>query len=204
RTISGAVFDLYSYNGTGDAGNLANYSLFSNDTEYQKKDFTVSGVTINGVYTDGIYISGYVPSGNYAIVETKAPAGFTVDPTPRFFEVKSGETEEISVDNCAQGAIRINKVSSEGKKSPIEGVEFKLYKGKVDGSITLNELTLVGTEKTDKNGQVTFFNLDAGVYTIQESATVKGFKLDTTLYSVNVAKKGSVDVYEQIIENVPD
>ncbi len=201
--LSGATFALYAYQGSGDPGAIENYSFYSAGQAYQSDHFTVSGATIGGVFEPGAYLSGYLPAGRYAIIETAAPSGYTLDATPHFFEVSIRHTVEITVYNDAKGELKVIKTSSEDG-APISGVEFELYKGEVTGSTTLELLgNPISTQRTDSSGVTVFRNLDAGTYALRESLQPAGYALNTRLYTVVIPQSGTVTVTEQKVENDP-
>ena len=75
-----------------------------------------------------------------------------------------------------KGNIRITKTGDSGEALP--GVTFNLY-----GS----NLNLVDGGSTDDSGQITFANLPLGEYFYQETDTLTGYVLDSTMYPVTVS-----------------
>ena len=75
-----------------------------------------------------------------------------------------------------KGSIRITKTGDDGEVLP--GVTFNLYDS------TLN---LVDGGSTDGSGQITFANLPLGEYFYQETDTLTGYVLDSTMYPVTVS-----------------
>ena len=71
----------------------------------------------------------------------------------------------------------------------LSGAVYAVYK---DG-------TEVGRLTTDANGKTSTLELEAGTYTIKEITAPKGYKLDTTVYSVEVkpGEKNSKGVYDE-------
>ena len=75
-----------------------------------------------------------------------------------------------------KGSIRIAKTGDSGEALP--GVTFNLYD---------SDLNLVDGGSTDGSGQITFANLPLGEYFYQETDTLTGYVLDSTMYPVTVS-----------------
>ena len=75
-----------------------------------------------------------------------------------------------------KGSIRITKTGDSGEVLP--GVTFNLYD---------SDLNLVDGGSTDGSGQITFANLPLGEYFYQETDTLTGYVLDSTMYPVTVS-----------------
>ena len=84
----------------------------------------------------------------------------------------------INVPNLEErkGSIRITKTGDSGEALP--GVTFNLYD---------SDLNLVDGGSTDGSGQITFANLPLGEYFYQETDTLTGYVLDSTMYPVTVS-----------------
>lgn len=82
--LQGAAFSLYVWN-VEDGKPLEEGTL---GDLYDAKNFVTD--------EDGQLVVEGLPVGKYAFVETKAPAGFGIDPTPHVFEItSSGEVVEV-------------------------------------------------------------------------------------------------------------
>ena len=75
-----------------------------------------------------------------------------------------------------KGSIRITKTGDNGEVLP--SVTFNLYD---------SDLNLVDGGSTDGSGQITFANLPLGEYFYQETDTLTGYVLDSTMYPVTVS-----------------
>ena len=75
-----------------------------------------------------------------------------------------------------KGRIRITKTGDSGEALP--GVTFNLYD---------SDLNLVDGGSTDGSGQITFANLPLGEYFYQETDTLTGYVLDSTMYPITVS-----------------
>ena len=138
-------------------------------------------ITVNGKYT-----SGMISSGHYRLIETAAPAGYTLDPTPIEFEVTAGKTVYLTAENSAQGSITLTKTGDTQNGSPeLQGAQFQLYKnGEAYGA----------PATTDAKGVVTWSNLDAATYTIVEVKPPEGYALSTEKIAPVVVAKGPAAV----------
>lgn len=176
--LSGARFELYEKTGSGADNDPAQYTLYNPDNP----GFTVTG---------GVYESGYVPEGAYMIVETQAPAGYTLDQTPHFFTVAKGATVDVPVANLAQGSIVLTKTGdSLNGSAPLAGARFQLYRGSVAEGNPVGQ-----ARSTDANGQITFAGLDAGVYYLREVQAPEGYAAVADIGPIAVAAQGAAAVY---------
>lgn len=172
-TLSGAAFALYAKTGTGPDDDPAQYTLYNPDTP----TFTVEG---------GLYESGYVPEGRYMIVETQAPAGYTLDDTPHFFAVTKGATVDVPVANLAQGSITLTKTTDSLNGSvPLPGAVFQLYLGPVADNRPVGP-----AQTTGHDGTITFSGLDAGTYYLREVSAPAGYAPVADVGPITVAPLG--------------
>ncbi|MDU1630307.1 MAG: SpaA isopeptide-forming pilin-related protein, partial [Lactococcus lactis] len=112
-------------------------------------------------------------SGKYSLVETKAPAGYILDPTPIEFELKANEEGIISDVNLEkvnyQGSAELIKHDSKGQ--PLSGAIFKV----VDKSGKTIQTNLT----SDKDGKVIANGLAPGDYSFIEVQAPTGYVLNT-------------------------
>lgn len=80
-----------------------------------------------------------------------------------------------------KGSIRITKIGDNGEALP--GVTFNLYD---------SDLNLADGGSTDGSGQITFANLPLGEYFYQETDTLTGYVLDSTMYPVTVSSADQI------------
>lgn len=134
---------------------------------YDEKGNPLGSYTTDG--TGMIELSRKLTPGKYWVKETKAPAGYVLDPTPRKVEIREGETAELEVPNLPLCTLRILKLDSETKQ-PLYGVQFHLYDGKGN---------LLGEFTTDNNGKIELpRKLMAGSYVLKETKAASGYVLD--------------------------
>jgi fimbrial isopeptide formation D2 family protein/LPXTG-motif cell wall-anchored protein len=81
----------------------------------------------------------------------------------------------------------INKVDAE-TDDPLEGVQFAVYASESDAKNGKNALF---TGKSDDEGLLSFVGLDKGEYFVKETKSIKGYNLNTKVYSVKIEPKFS-------------
>ncbi|SEN91318.1 Cna protein B-type domain-containing protein [Amphibacillus marinus] len=135
-----------------------------------------------------LLVEGLLP-GSYAFIETQAPFGHDLDPTPILFEIvfNQQETLQLEVDNeQSTGAVQLVKVNENG--TVLEGVIFELQDA--DGTILQVDLT------TDEDGLLVVDNLKPGQYQFVETATLPGYDLISTplLFEIELGQAETLEV----------
>lgn len=151
-------------------------------------------------------LDGLKSNEPHYLVETKAPAGYYLDKTPKLFQTNDNKVLYDFLPNTAR-AVKLTKASSY-TGNPVEGAEFKLYKKNepADSSNDTATYTEVkgfsketftaanGTKtnyyryntditatsaplKTFANGELNIHLLPAGEYYLQETAPADGYVL---------------------------
>jgi uncharacterized surface anchored protein len=117
---------------------------------------------------NGIGMISYATTGAYYLQETKAPAGYVLDPTPHYFKVGETEVTPSMIVNSAddpyinyKGVAYLTKTDVDG--NAISGAEFTLY----SASATDEAIQVVTSNDA---GLVTFAGLTPGAYTVKETA----------------------------------
>ena len=132
-----------------------------------------------GTYTTGQNGTVFLPDltpGNYIISETKAPAGYVLDPTPINFAVDGGKLNRLEVFNIPTSDLRLLKIDAESRQ-PLEGAVFKLF----------DEKRLeIGTYTTSALGEILVTGLASGIYFVQEQKAPAGYLLDNTVRRVEL------------------
>ncbi|MBC1650759.1 VaFE repeat-containing surface-anchored protein [Listeria booriae] len=119
--------------------------------------------------------------GDYYFVETKAPAGYELDATPRTFTIGEGQVTvplELGVANKAiqtpVGSVELIKYDEADESKGLAGAEFDLFRG------TPGSGTLVSSHVTPASGAVRVDNLEFGDYYFVETKAPAGYELDAT------------------------
>ncbi|WP_125708780.1 SpaA isopeptide-forming pilin-related protein [Lacticaseibacillus porcinae] len=152
--LAGAVFDLYKKDGTKVASDLKTES-----------DGTVSYTGLN--------------SGDYYVIETKAPAGYKLDATQHAFTIDGNNIQvKVSItDEKALGSVLLTKTDGDTGKA-LAGAVFDLHKK--DGTKVASGLT------TDAKGQIKVADLKPGDYYFVETAAPAGYELNDSQLSFTV------------------
>ncbi|MCB2286462.1 Ig-like domain-containing protein [Clostridium algidicarnis] len=127
---------------------------------------------------DGIAIFENLVYGEYTIKETKVPEGYLAsEGTIKIFVDKDSELYSYEVvNNRIKGSIIITKVDMKG--NALQGAEFTLYD---------REGKEVATKISDKDGIVTFNDVDYGSYTVKETKAPKGYILSEEKLEIKVS-----------------
>ncbi|WP_099224049.1 LPXTG cell wall anchor domain-containing protein [Listeria costaricensis] len=173
--------------GNGSGEQYVNVELFKLDASDPQKmlsgaEFELqngTGTTLQtGLTTgaDGKIILSKLALGDYQLVETKAPDGYILDPTPVTFSLKAvdvGKTIYLQKDNQAMlGQVELTKYDEADPSKALPGAEFKLVDS--EGDVLLENLV------TDANGQLSIDQLPFGEYALIETKAPAGYQLDGT------------------------
>ena len=149
--------------------------------------------TNNGRYTSDrnglITITGLQPGQVLVVTEEKAPNGYVRDMTPKTIKIKQDVANSLIFENAKAGSLVINKRSSADKKTPLEGVTFKItttsgeFLPDENGKISSN-----GLYYTDENGQIVL-NSVVGTLVVTEVATIDGYTIHDANRSQTVEVK---------------
>ena len=136
----------------------------------------------NGYFTTDsagtILIDNLDPNTTLIIKETRQKPGYLLDDTPVTATVKAGQTVTVEVRNQPLGNLIVEKLSAADKKTPLEGVQFKITYA--DGSYADAEegkLSSKGIYYTDSNGQIVLSGI-TGTVIVTEEASIPGFTID--------------------------
>ncbi len=128
--------------------------------------------------------------GWFLVRETKAPANYILDETPKTVEVKTNVPTVVTFSNKPLSGIKIIKTDSESG-APLQGVTFSV--AKMNGE-------KIGNFKTGQDGMVYISNLSDGYYTVVETEGLEGYHWDKEPKTVEV-KSGRQTILE--VENRP-
>ena len=130
----------------------------------------------------GVITFGGLPQGQYILVETKAPEGYTVSD-----ELAKGRVITIDEETSAEGAqptiikndvnkVFLEKMDEKGKK--LVNARFKLEHA-VTTPFTHWEEVPLAPDRTNANGQLEVDSLKPGLYQFTEIEAPTGYLLDT-------------------------
>lgn len=154
-----------------------------------ESDGTVVGDS-NGYFTTDsagtILIEGIDPGTTLVVKETRAKDGFLLDDTPQTAQIKAGQTVTLEFRNQPTGQLIIHKLSGDDKKTPLEGVQFKITYS--DGSFMdadSGQLSSNGLYWTNPEGQIILSGL-TGTVVVTEVESVPGYTIDPNTQSQTV------------------
>ena len=133
-----------------------------------------------------ILIEGIEPGTTLVVKETRAKEGFLLDDTPQTVQIKAGQTTTIEFRNQPKGNLIIHKLSSADRKTPLEGVQFKITYA--DGSYLPDEnghLSSNGLYWTNSEGQIVLSNV-TGTLVVTEVQSIPGYTIDPNTQSQTV------------------
>lgn len=115
--------------------------------------------------------------GTYQIIETKAPAGYVLNSTPKIVTLKYGSTEVVEIENQKPGSLSIRKVDATTGNA-LAGAVFQLY--------SIDDKPIGATVTTGADGYARWTDLEDGFYTVQEVSAPGGYAKDTTIRKFEV------------------
>ncbi|WP_246414994.1 MSCRAMM family protein [Listeria farberi] len=172
------------------------------NAEYDVKDSSGKVVAHVKTGTDGTITAKDLLMGDYTVVETKAPAGYTIDKTPRKVTVKAAETTLLNVTNKAISfQVKVKKADTEtgdnaqGDASLL-GAKYGVYE---DAAATklLDEMT-IGQDLTATSKKILLGGASKTVY-VKETKAPPGYNIDKMIYPVKIDQKD--DVTELLLGN---
>lgn len=147
----------------------------------------------------GVITFGGLPQGQYILVETKAPEGYTVSD-----ELAKGRVITIDEETSAEGAqptiikndvnkVFLEKMDEKGKK--LVNARFKLEHA-VTTPFTHWEEVPLAPDRTNANGQLEVDSLKPGLYQFTEIEAPTGYLLDTTPKRFIVTQNTSGQIHD--------
>lgn len=127
--------------------------------------------------TSGTINTIQLAPGHYKVKEVKAPEGYLLDESWRYFEMTAGETTKITFKDYKQPVILIEKLDSKTGEH-LAGAVFEVK--------TADGKTVIGTYTTDSTGMVYTLPVNPGAYTVSEIKAPKGYALNKEIKPVNV------------------
>ena len=149
-----------------------------------ESDGTVVGDS-NGYFTTDsagtILIEGIDPGTTLVVKE-----GFLLDDTPQTAQIKAGQTVTLEFRNQPTGQLIIHKLSGDDRKTPLEGVQFKITYS--DGSFVdadSGQLSSNGLYWSNSAGQIILSGL-TGTVVVTEVESIPGYTIDPNTQSQTV------------------
>ena len=187
----------------------SNIKLTKVDEETKEK---LSGVKFNFKYEDGTNIGDYTTDKNGEIniknlkqgtiiaTEVETTNEYILDTKENKINLEYNNTTTITIENeHKKGNLKVYKVDKDNNRVTLKDVEFDLYSEEYQ--------KVIGTYRTDVNGEIYVENLRIGNYKLIEKSTNKWYNLNTEATDIEVEwdktknftienelKKGSVRV----------
>ena len=153
-----------------------------------------------------ILISNIAPGTTLVARETRARENYILDDVPQTATIKAGQTVTLEFRNQPKGSVTLYKFSSLDRRTPLEGVGFKITFS--DGKVVDNiggKLSSNGIYYTDSEGQINISGV-TGTLVFTEVSSIPGYLIDENRKSqtivVNPDDHQSVYFYNQPIGNL--
>ncbi|MCI9268026.1 MAG: hypothetical protein HFF40_04130 [Lawsonibacter sp.] len=133
-----------------------------------------------------ILISNLDPGTTIVARETRAKSGYLLDDVPQTATIKAGQTVTLEFRNQPKGSVTIYKFSSVDRKTPLEGVGFKITYA--DGRVVDNiggKLSSNGIYYTSSEGQINISGV-TGTLICTETSSIPGYLIDENRKSQTV------------------
>ena len=125
-----------------------------------------------------ILISNIDPGTTIVARETRAKDNYILDDVPQTATIKAGQTVTLEFRNQPKGSVTLYKYSSLDRRTPLEGVGFKITYA--DGKVVDNiggKLSSNGIYYTDSEGQINISGV-TGTLIFTEVSTIPGYLID--------------------------
>ncbi len=178
------------------------------NTEFTLKD---GDGNILGRYTTGadgtVTVTGLIPNSTVVVVESKVPANYVLDPTPRTIIVRNGSNSVASGGNSSGGIVNGGSTGTSGggnnltvENLPKTTLTIEKYLETETGEQPLKGVTFLVTDSSgavigpnngeyisDENGRIVIPNLEPGItVTAREIRVPDGVVLDPTPKSIKI------------------
>ena len=117
----------------------------------------------------------HLPAGAYVVTEKSCP-GYIIDEAQRVIQLDPNEDAQFVFTNSIKPSFQLMKLSADGSR--LAGVTFRIARIE-DGSHYLDRTT-------NAQGEILIADLEPGVYSVKETATVADHILDPTEYHVEL------------------
>ncbi len=153
-----------------------------------------------------ILISNINPGTTLVVRETRTRENYILDDVPQTATIQAGQTVSLEFRNQPKGSVTLYKFSSLDRRTPLEGVGFKITFA--DGKVVDNiggKLSSNGIYYTDSEGQINISGV-TGTLVFTEISTIPGYLIDENRKSqtimVNPNDHQSVYFYNQPIGSI--
>ena len=143
------------------------FSIRAVDGSYGPQEFVTDG--------NGEIDLSKLPTGSYVVTELECP-GYVVDDAQRIIHLRANDTAEFVFTNTKKPGLRLIKTSADG--TLLDGVTFRIARIE-DGSRYLDRTTANG-------GEIFVEDLEPGMYSVTEIATLPDHILDATEHHVEL------------------
>ena len=153
-----------------------------------------------------ILISNIAPGTTLVARETRAKENYILDDVPQTATIRAGQTVTLEFRNQPKGSVTLYKFSSLDRRTPLEGVGFKITfaNGQVVDNIG-GKLSSNGIYYTDSEGQINISGV-TGTLVFTEVSSIPGYLIDENRKSqtivVNPDDHQSVYFYNQPVGNL--
>ena len=133
-----------------------------------------------------ILISNIDPGTTIVARETRAKDNYILDDVPQTATIKAGQTVTLEFRNQPKGSVTLYKFSSVDRRTPLEGVGFKITYA--DGKVVDNiggKLSSNGIYYTNSEGQINISGV-TGTLIFTEISTIPGYLIDENRKSQTV------------------
>lgn len=147
-----------------------------------------------------------IPAGKYLLTEIQAPADYqnpkeyytvqvtenngkfevSIEPLRNLDESGGYVFQITNTKTQTAGNFTITKVDAANHDLKLTGAEFTLKKFGAEGEGT--------TKATDKDGKVTFDNLEKGTYILKETKAPEDYQESSATYNVEVGENGNIEM----------
>ena len=167
-------------------------------TDEKSTDKTLLDVQTVVSDEDGNIYFNSLPGHEYAIKETKAPDGYTLDTETYFVSVdeKGNADVELRIANVRGGTVVIKKIDVI-TGDPLKGCEITVYRILEGG-----KREEVFKQQTDAKGLVYFHTDVPGEYVYKETVSIDGYYLNSDEQYFKIGEDGRISG-ELILANVP-
>ena len=154
----------------------AKFRIRAIDGSYGPQEFTTNN--------SGEIDLSMLPTGSYEVTEVEC-AGFVIDDAQRTIHLKANDTAEFIFTNTKKPSFRLVKTSADG--TPLDGVTFKITPIE-DASHSIDRTTANG-------GEIFVEDLEPGIYSVVETATLPDHVLDKTEYHVELSPGKTAELH---------